>query len=156
MINGKVIYSYALLGLRAAVLHPLRKLFGAGGDGKERFLQNYAPEGLVPLTPAERDRLQSFSRCIHCGLCDLVCPSAGWKAGARLQGPSLVALAYARATPDLPRARAAVEALDRCPGCSGAERACERVCPRGVPIRELLAFAKRKLAEVDAWKEKRR
>lgn len=142
MITMKQIYAFALLGLRAAVLHPLGQWFGSGDDGKDRFLRNYTPDGLVPLSAAERERLVAFQRCINCGLCDMVCPS-----GAQ---PSLLALAYSRATPDLPRTRAALALIETCPSCQGESHPCEQVCPRQVPIREIVAFSQRKLVEVDA------
>ena len=78
------------LAWRAVVLHPLRALL-AGPRGKERFLQNYAPEGLVPYSADERARLPRFSGCIQCGLCDAVCPLMPQLAPAQWRGPSLSA-----------------------------------------------------------------
>ena len=62
------------------------------------------------------------------------------------RGPSLFALAYSRATPELPGLRAPVALLDRCGSCS----LCQNACPRGVPLLAIFAFTRRKLVEMDA------
>jgi hypothetical protein len=138
------------LGYRAVVAHPLRLLFHPDDrTGKEQFLANYGPEGLVPLTEPERAILRGASRCIHCGLCDAVqLPDA-----SRLSqlprwiqdGPSLLPLQYSRATPDLPHARRALETFTDAQLARG-----EAVCPTRVPLRALVVQLRVKLAEVDA------
>jgi Fe-S oxidoreductase len=62
------------------------------------------------------------------------------------RGPSLFAIAYSRATPELPHLRAVIGTLDACGTC----QACQVVCPRGVPLLDIFAFTRRKLLEVDA------
>jgi succinate dehydrogenase/fumarate reductase-like Fe-S protein len=137
----------ALLGLRALVLHPFAQLFmPAERKGKRRFLSNYAPEALVPMTAQDRAELPRFSGCINCGLCDAICPLVGRSAPQDFRGPSLFALAYSRATPELPHLRSAVAIVESCGTC----HACQDVCPRGVPLLDIFAFTRRKLAEVDA------
>jgi formate hydrogenlyase subunit 6/NADH:ubiquinone oxidoreductase subunit I len=140
----KLFRAYLSLALRALVLHPLHAIFGrAGQRGKQLFLANYAGEGLVPYSPADRAALPRFSGCVNCGLCDAVCPLQA--------APSLFALAYSRATPELRSLRGALLAVERCGDC----RLCQDTCPRGVPLLEIFAFSRRKLTEVDAALETR-
>jgi succinate dehydrogenase/fumarate reductase-like Fe-S protein len=142
----KRLLAYFLLALRALVLHPIRRLLTPPEmQGKQLFLANYAGEGLVPYSAGERAQLPRFSGCIHCGLCDAVCPLVqGVPDG--FHGPSVFAIAYSRATPELRALRAEIAALDRCGGC----RLCQDACPRGVPLLEIFDFSKRKLSQVDA------
>jgi succinate dehydrogenase/fumarate reductase-like Fe-S protein len=140
-------YALLSLGFRALVLHPLRELFTPfERKGKARFLSNYAPEGLVPATGQDRAQMERFGGCINCGVCDAVCPICGTVAASDWRGPSLFALAYSRATPELVHLRGPISLLDRCGTC----RACQDSCPRGVPLLEIFAFTRRKLVEVDA------
>ncbi len=141
---AKRLYAYFRLALRALLLHPLRELFTPQGrKGPARFLANYAPEGLLPYSAEERARLASFMTCIACGLCDLVCPIPARAGREKFPGPSLVARAYSRATPDLVKIGPALAYVDACAEC----RLCEAVCPRRVPLVEMFEFSKRKLAQ---------
>lgn len=141
------LFALLLLGLRALLLHPLAQLFTAPElKGKRRFLSNYAPEALVPMSAADRAALPRFSGCVNCGLCDAVCPLVGRTELQDWRGPSLFAIAYSRATPGLPHLRAVIGTLDLCGVC----HACQDVCPRAVPLLDIFAFTRRKLLEVDA------
>lgn len=132
------------LGYRALIAHPLRKLFDTDPrSGKERFLANYAPEGLVPISLEDRAVLKGASRCIHCGLCDAYDPSMSALPRTMYDGASLLPVAYARATPGLNRIAAVLERLE-----DAALVKAERVCPTRVPLKEIAAMLKRKLAEL--------
>lgn len=140
-----VIKGNLYLAWRAVVKHPLRLMFSTDErPGAQRFLDNYAPEGLIPFTLEERRVLATASRCIHCGLCDAYDPALAAQPKTRFDGPSAIPLAWARATPDLPRARAALAALD-----DDALSRAEKVCPTRVPLRQLAQTLRAKLQQLD-------
>jgi len=143
----KRFFAFFLLGVRAVVLHPLRQLFTPPDrKGKAGFLRSYAPEALVPATAQDRADLQRFTGCVNCGLCDAICPLVAKLPPSEWRGPSLFALAYSRASPELPHLRGPVALLDLCGTCTR----CRDVCPRGVPLLDIFAYTRRKLAQVDA------
>jgi succinate dehydrogenase/fumarate reductase-like Fe-S protein len=125
------------LAYRALVAHPVKRLRQTG-TGLERFLANYAGEGLVPTRPEDRALGEEASACIACGLCEPACDLARAVPALRAMGLHAAFRLYGRSSAELPLARAALEA---CAACS----ACEGVCPTGVPIarvvRGLLARA---------------
>ena len=131
------------LAWRAVVLHPIRAAL-AGPRGRQRFLDNYVPEALVPYSISDRQALPRFSGCIQCGLCDAICPLVPRLPRARWRGPSLFAVAYSRATPELRHLEVPIALLDQCGAC----RACQEICPRAVPLLDIFAFTRRKLREV--------
>jgi succinate dehydrogenase/fumarate reductase-like Fe-S protein len=133
------------LAYRATLAHPLRQLFSTDErSGRQRFLDNYAPEGLVPTTMEDREVLRGASRCIHCGLCEAYDSALAQLPRTVYDGASALAVSYSRATPELPHARAAVLAL-----AEDTLRRGEAVCPTRVPLRALLSYLQRKLAELD-------
>jgi succinate dehydrogenase/fumarate reductase-like Fe-S protein len=132
------------LAYRALIAHPLRRLFSTDPrSGQQRFLDNYAPEGLVPISAADRQLLQEASRCIHCGLCEGFDAALAALPRTTYDGASLLAICYSRATPDLPRAQAALEAIRE----DQLVRS-EAVCPTRVPLRSLARYLQRELQEV--------
>lgn len=143
---GQKLRGNLYLAYRALVAHPLRRLLSEEeGTGRQRFLGNYAAEGNIPFTDADRAVLKGASRCIHCGLCNAYDRALLETSRQLYGGASLIAPSYARATPDLPRARAALaEATD-----ARLLRA-EAVCPTRVPLRALAQLLRQKLQELDA------
>jgi succinate dehydrogenase/fumarate reductase-like Fe-S protein len=140
----------AFLGYRAIVVHPLHRLMqGRSRQGPKAFLKNYAHEGLVPISVEEREQLPSFMKCVGCGLCDAVCPLVGKLDRRDFAGPSLVALAWTRATPDL---GVVASTLKHLPADCGSCTKCVDICPPRVPLLDLFAYANRKLGEVQAAK----
>ena len=133
------------LAYRAAIAHPLKKLFQSGVfTPRERFLRNYAPEGNIPTSQEDRRVLRGASRCIHCGLCEAYDAALAQLPRTLYGGASLLPLALARATPDLPRARSLLAQLDPESLARG-----EAVCPTRVPLREIAAFLARRLRALD-------
>lgn len=128
----------AYLGYRALVAHPFKRL-RQEGTGLERFLANYAAEGLAPTRPEDRAIGEAASACIACGLCEVACDLAAAIPAVRSLGVHAAFRLYGRSSAELSHAREALEACARCD-------ACERTCPTGVPIsritRHLLARAR--------------
>jgi succinate dehydrogenase/fumarate reductase-like Fe-S protein len=125
------------LGYRAILAQPLKRL-AYRGSGLERFLENYAGEGLVPTSLEERAAGEAASACIGCGLCETRCDLARAVPGARALGLHAAFRLYGKSGAELALAGAA---LAECRAC----HECEALCPTGVPIagvvRHLLARA---------------
>ncbi len=126
--------SYLNLALRFNQ-HLLRKAFTPGGGGRERFLASYGDEGLFPLDADQRARMPAFSGCIGCGLCDTACPTLAAAHRQLWAGPSDLASALHRSLPDFSLLGPQLALFAACGDC----RACEQLCPQGVPLRELAA-----------------
>lgn len=136
------VQSYAWLAWRAVVPHPLRAL-RRRGTGEERFLANYAGEGLGPTGPEARAAAEQASACISCGLCEAGCAlrtavpairSLGLHSAFRLLSKS-----------DEMRAHGA-DVLAACATCTG----CDPLCPTGVPITRLVRLFASRAAAPDA------
>ena len=129
------------LAWRALVAHPLRRAFDAGPRGREKFLAHYAPEGLVPTTPADKAMLAAAGRCIGCGLCDAFDGQLARLPKAVYGGASLLPLQYARSSVELVHAAGALRSID-----PEAYRAAEAVCPTRVPLVALARWLTERLA----------
>jgi succinate dehydrogenase/fumarate reductase-like Fe-S protein len=128
--------SYGWLAWRAAVSHPLRDL-RRRGTGRERFLENYASEGLPPTTAEERAAAEAASACITCGLCESGCGLRGAIPSIRDLGLHAAFRLYSKSAEML---GVSGDGLAPCASCTG----CEPLCPSGVPIARLVrAFAAR-------------
>ena len=114
--------------------HQARRIVGLRGrsDGLARALAIYEPEGLLPLTPEERDLLPAMSRCINCGICALV--------AGRLGSAYLPDLSSAYLRP-LPRLRDAAGDLGE-PSATDLDAAAA-ACPVGVPLPAVAAIVRR-------------
>src|SRR5207253_2342460 len=82
--------------------------------------------------------VEGVNQCVHCGLCLAYCPTFS-ELGTEMDSPrgrifTIKALAEGRMT----LTDSAVEHLELCLGC----RACEPVCPSGVPYGRLIEAAK--------------
>jgi len=128
--------SYAWLAWRAVVSHPLRGLRQRGA-GRDRFLDNYATEGLAPTSAADRTAAEAASACISCGLCESGCALRGAIPSIRDMGLHAAFRLYSKSAEMLARSG---DAMAACASCTG----CEPLCPTGVPIARLVrAFSAR-------------
>jgi len=128
--------SYGWLAWRAAVVHPLRGL-RRRGTGMDRFLANYAGEGLPPTTEEEQRAAEAASACITCGLCESGCALRAAVPSVRDMGLHGAFRLYSKSAEML---AVSGDALQACASCTG----CEPLCPTGVPIARLVrAFAAR-------------
>ena len=91
----------------------------------------YAPEGIRPLEPSERERLPRLVTCINCGLCALAANRVG-----RTRLPDL-ASSYMRLYARLGEASSDVE------GDAPDLVAASAVCPVGLPLEEVAAVVRR-------------
>ena len=130
----------ALLLLAVAlVLTVLRRLFGRGGTGIEAFRENYDADGLPPVTPAERETMARFSRCIACGLCDRGESERILASGGAYRGVMALMVAASRSMPDY---RAAAYSFSFVTEEVLAEK--EALCPTAVPMRQIARFVRAK------------
>jgi len=95
------------------------------------LLETYAPDGIRPLLPEERERHPHLIGCINCGMCAL---AAGRIGSVRL--PDL-ATSYMRLYARLGAAASDVE------GESPDLAAAAAACPVGVPLEEVAAIVRR-------------
>jgi glycolate oxidase iron-sulfur subunit len=94
-------------------------------------------------TPLMTDILQGTDRCVMCGLCLPHCPTYGETRHEADSPRGRIALMRALESDRLPAQDALVKHLDGCLGC----RACEAVCPAGVPYGELIDATRARLHE---------
>ena len=95
------------------------------------LIEMYKPDGIRPLTPAERKLHPRLIGCINCGLCAL---AAGRLGNTRL--PDL-ASSYMRLYARLADASSDVE------GEEADLRAASAACPVGLPLTEVAAVVRR-------------
>ena len=90
-----------------------------------------------PLTLHGHD-VEGVNRCVHCGLCLAYCPTFSIL-GTEMDSPrGRIFLVKSLAEGRLNLSDATVSHLDLCLGC----RACETVCPSGVPYGQLIEAAR--------------
>ena len=134
-MRWRLIKSVAMLAW-AFWARQVRRVFKGRRDdgGLDRFIANYAPDGMPPMTRQDEQALLSFGACIQCGLCEAVCPE-----------PVDRWLAYGRA---LTLAAEAANALATdCPeGCS----TCADICPTGVEPLAVAAFVRQRAVKLGA------
>ncbi len=137
------VLALTMLGLRAAVhflLRPLRSRALAD----RHFVRQFLDDDLLPITGASRDLYAAAARCTGCGLCDALCALEGRLTPGSI-GPSFVARALTRSTPDLAMAQGDLAVYRDCGEC----RRCEQWCPYGVPLQGLLDDARATLDHLD-------
>jgi len=98
------------------------------------LLETYAPDGIRPLLPEERERHPQLVGCINCGICALAAGRVG-----KVRLPDLAA-SYMRLYARLGEAVSDVE------GESPDLVAAAAACPVGVPLDEVAAIVRRLVA----------
>src|SRR3989449_11447784 len=82
--------------------------------------------------------VEGVNRCVHCGLCLAYCPTFSIL-GTEMDSPrGRIVLIKSLAEGRIALTESTVKHLDLCLGC----RACETVCPAGVPYGQLLEAAR--------------
>lgn len=128
--------SLAMLLLRV-VWHFLKIPFRRAPVHERRFLENYAPEGLVPLASDARRLLPRIEGCIGCGLCTALCPHWAEEGQRhRFGAPSFLVMS-ARSFPEFHAFRSETDDGRACARCT-----CEAVCPVGIPLRDFAALVR--------------
>lgn len=113
--------------------------------GLPEFSASYCREDrLLPVVTEDRAIIESFSRCIACGMCDAHFQAYGRVNRGEFRAPSDLVLGNARSLPDFDAMHRYLTNLKE-----GDLAALERICPTGVPFRRLVAFAEQR-AEAQA------
>ena len=123
---AKLAFAYGVHLTRRRLTRPRSQL--------AKLLETYAPDGIRPLLPEERERHPHLIGCINCGLCAL---AAGRIGKTRL--PDL-ATSYMRLYARVGEASSDVEGDE--PDLAAAAAA----CPVGVPLEEVAAIVRRMTA----------
>ena len=132
-----------LLLFLALVKTLLLRPFTASRDGVALFRARYDPDGLPPVTPEERGAMQSFQRCVACGLCDRGEGERIARSGGAYRGVMALVLSGSRSMPEF---RAAAYGFAFVPEAVLIDK--ERICPTRVPFRRISAFVRDKAAAV--------
>src|SRR5450432_4459584 len=117
----------------------LRRIFTRNKSGIAMFRANYDADGLPPVSPAEREEMPSFSRCISCGLCDRGEAARIAASGGAYRGVMALVVAGSRSMPDY---RAAAYSFSFVTDDVLAEK--ELICPTQVPFRSIARFVREK------------
>jgi hypothetical protein len=112
-------------------LHLTRRRLTRPRSQMAKLLETYAPDGMRPLLPGEREHDAQLVGCINCGLCAL---AAGRMGNVRL--PDL-ASSYMRLYARLGEAASDME------GESSELEAAAAACPVGVPLDEVAVIVRR-------------
>jgi hypothetical protein len=112
-------------------LHLTRRRLSRPSSQLTTLLATYAPDGIRPLQPAERERHSRLVGCINCGLCAL---AAGRLGKTRLPD---VASSYMRLYARLGEASSDVAGVE--PDLEAASAA----CPVGLPLADVAAIVLR-------------
>ena len=125
----------------ALIKTAFRRLFRRT-DGLRAFRDNYAADGLAPVTAEQRAMMADFGRCIACGLCDRGESERIARSSGAYPGVMQLVLAASRSMPDF---GAAAIGFAHVPDDVLAEK--EAICPTHVPMRKIARFVKEKASE---------
>ena len=128
--------SLRILGLQFFV-HMFRRLFFLyRPGGSDRFIGNYRPDRILPISEQHAVVLPAWQRCTGCGFCDVVCPVAGTKVGAHTFSIATLAMAGWRDFTALHHCLDVADIMIECEDCE----ACELACPEDIPLLDLARF----------------
>jgi hypothetical protein len=134
-MSGRI-KAFALLAL--ALLRTLWRLtWHRHIDGLARFRENYAEDGLTPLSELDRAQMRQFGRCIACGRCDRGDAERILASNGEFRGTMGLVLAASRSMPDYRAAAHGFAYLTE-----AALEAKEGLCPTRVPLRQLARFVR--------------
>lgn len=132
----------ALFLLAFALIRTVFRRLFRRTDGLAAFRENYAADGLAPLTSEQRATMADFGRCIACGLCDRGEGERIARSSGAYPGIMQLMLAASRSMPDF---GAAAVGFAHVPDEVLAEK--ELICPTHVPMRKIARFVKEKAGE---------
>jgi succinate dehydrogenase/fumarate reductase-like Fe-S protein len=145
------LYAWGFIAFHGAKGFLLRAL-SAERTGMDAFRENYVPEGLPPIPAHAREQYDRFVRCTGCGSCDVLCPITRTADPLEWRGPMAVALSMSRAAPHYQECASALAYFDQCGTC----RACEAVCPEGVPIKTVAQVMRAAIEEIETSRGRKR
>jgi len=135
MMRGRL---KAMLLLAFALLRTLWRLaWKPQIVGLERFRENYAEDGLKPVSEGERREMADFGRCIACSRCNRGDDRHIIESKGQYAGTMGLVLAASRSMPDY---RAATLGFAHLSDVDLEQK--ERLCPTRVPLRRLAAFVR--------------
>jgi hypothetical protein len=105
--------------------------------GLERFRENYAEDGLNPVSETERREMADFGRCIACSRCNRGDDRHIIESKGQYAGTMGLVLAASRSMPDY---RAATLGFAHLSDVDLEQK--ELLCPTRVPLRRLAAFVR--------------
>ena len=103
--------------------------------GFREFVQAYGGDRGFPISPAFREAFYEHGNCIQCGFCVTECSVTDPSFYKTFMSPSQAAFSYSRSLPDIGFNR---DFSSYCHSC----RACEKICPTGVPLDRVMEFIK--------------
>jgi len=103
--------------------------------GLEDFIKNYVDDRLFAISEASRKTFFSQSNCVQCGFCVTACEVSDPLFYREFMSPSQIAFSYTRSLPEIFTNK---DFLSYCRTC----RACEEVCPTGVPLDRMITFVR--------------